>query len=914
MSHAERYAAAKARAAHPDLTEFVHHLDFALDDFQFDACQAVAQGHSVLVAAPTGAGKTLVGEFAVRHAYARGEKAFYTTPIKALSNQKFTDLRAAYGADAVGLLTGDTVVNADAPIVVMTTEVLRNMIYAGSRTLDQLGVVVLDEVHYLADRDRGAVWEEVIVHLAARTTIVALSATVSNAEEFGAWLTEVRGDTAVVVSEHRPVPLWPHVLLREGLFDLYAPGVDPADYSVSPRLNPELEAVARRARFDVEARGGRGGGRYGAGGGRPRPRRSPPRFAVVEVLDAQGLLPAIVFIFSRAGCEDAVDQLRAAGIRLTTEVERQRISEIIDERCSGLPTEDLGALGFTHWRSHLEAGIAAHHAGMIPLFKEVVEELFAAGLIKVVYATETLALGINMPARSVVLEKLVKWDGQGHKDLTAGEYTQLTGRAGRRGIDVEGHAVVVEHPGFDATQLVRLASRRTYPLVSSFRPTYNMAVNLVATSGVTRAREALEMSFAQFQADQGVVGTARRVKELDASLVGFREAMQCDKGDFLEYATLRDRLNRVQKKASKARGQQRREETAELLAGLNKGDVVRIRAGRRAGVAVVVEPDADAQGPRPSVVTDAGRQFRLSIADLHHGLDVVGKITVPRRFDPRQARARKDLAATLAAARPSLSLARPSRARSAPAMDGEQADALRASIGRHPCHQCPDRETHARWAERYFAALRDKDRLVGEITSATGSIAAVFDRRCDVLRGLGYLRGEGEATTVTADGQVMRRLYSENDLVIAQCLREGTWEMLHPPALAAVVSTLLYNGRREDESRTPKIPGGPQGILGQALRATQRTWFSVDELHTAHRLPALPQPHWGIVGPIHGWAQGKSLDAVLQGSEIAPGDMVRWCKQVIDALDQIAQAAPDSIVAQRARTAVTAMRRGVVAY
>ena len=918
MSHAERYAAAKARAKYQDLTDFEASLSFPLDDFQRDACIAVAQGHSVLVAAPTGAGKTLVGEFAVRHAHSRGHKAFYTTPIKALSNQKYQDLRAAYGADAVGLLTGDTSVNPEADIVVMTTEVLRNMIYARSRTLERLGVVVLDEVHYLADRFRGSVWEEVIVHLAARTSIVALSATVSNAEEFGAWLSEVRGDTRVIVSEHRPVPLWPHVLVREGLFDLYAPGVDPSAPGPTPRLNPELEALIRRQRHEeADARGKRAGGKYGGGGARPRPRRAPPRFAVVDVLDAQGLLPAIVFVFSRAGCDDAVDQVRAAGLVLTNEHERAQIAAIVDERCAGLPPEDLGALAFAHWRDHLEAGIAAHHAGMIPLFKEVVEELFAAGLIKVVYATETLALGINMPARSVVLEKLVKWDGQGHKDLTAGEYTQLTGRAGRRGIDVEGHAVVVEHPGFDATQLGRLASRRTYPLMSSFHPSYNMAVNLVASSGVARARELLEMSFAQFQADQGVVGKARRVKELDASLEGFRTAMTCDKGDFLEYAALRERLNRSQKSASKARGHARREATAELLASLQRGDVVRVKAGRRGGFAVVVVPDADPRAPRPSVIGEGGRQFRLSVADLHHGLDVAGKIAVPRKFDVRNARSRKELAASMEASRHTWRGAERSNTRK-DRSEGEGSDAqieqLRAAIRAHPCHQCPDREAHARWAERYFQTMRDKDRLVGEIGRATGSIAAVFDRRCGVLRSLGYLTGEGEETAVTELGRAMRTLYAENDIVMAECLRDGAWAELTPPALAAVVSSLLYNGRREDEARTPKIPGGPTGVLGIALRETQRVWSRIDDLHTEHRLPSLPAPQWGIVSAIHGWAQGKSLDAVLNGTDIAPGDMVRWSKQVIDALEQIATSALDARLADRALTAASAMRRGVVAY
>ncbi|WP_062311709.1 DEAD/DEAH box helicase [Demequina rhizosphaerae] len=909
-SPAERYAASRARARHADLAEFEAELSFALDPFQREACEAVAAGHSVLVAAPTGAGKTLVGEYAVRHAYNRGEKAFYTTPIKALSNQKFHDLAKVYGPENVGLLTGDTTLNHEADIIVMTTEVLRNMIYAGSDTLDSLGVVILDEVHYLADRFRGSVWEEVIIHLSDRTSIVSLSATVSNAEEFGAWLGEVRGDTRVVVSEHRPVPLWPHVLLREGIFDLYAPGVDPQDPGPTPRLNPELEAIAKRSRYDD----GRGGGRPSRGGRRPAGRRAPPRFAVVDVLDQQGLLPAIVFVFSRAGCEDAVDQVRASGMVLTTEAERHEIAHIIEERCEGVPSQDLGALGYHRWRDHLEAGIAAHHAGMIPLFKEVVEELFAAGLIKVVYATETLALGINMPARSVVLEKLVKWDGQAHKDLTAGEYTQLTGRAGRRGIDVEGHAVVVEHPGFDAPQLGRLASRRTYPLISSFQPSYNMAVNLVAQLGAARAREVLEMSFAQYQADQSVVGKARKARDLDSTLKGYAEAAACDRGDFMEYAALRERLNRLQKQASKDASRARQEATASTLAALRRGDVVRVGGGRRAGLAAVVEPDDNPVAPRPVVVTEHARVHRLAISELHHGLEKVGTVKLPRRFDSRNARSRREVAQVIVDARREFDLARSKRR--APAADEGAAQELevRRLMREHPCHQCPDREQHARWAERYHRTLRDKDRVVNEIQRATGSIARVFDKRLQILDALGYLDMVDGEPELTRAGLMMRRLYAENDIVIAEALRTGAWEKLHPPALAAAVSTLLYQGRRDDETRPPRVPGGPGGVLGGALKDTLRLWSKVDDMQKERGLPDLPAPHWGIVGPIHGWAQGKGLDTVLKDAEIAPGDMVRWCKQVIDALDQIAEVAPSATVRAAALQAIQGMRRGVVAY
>src|SRR3954464_15408923 len=473
LSPAQRYAraAARSKTLTGPLGAFRAQYPFELDEFQLRACEALADGRGVLVAAPTGSGKTVVGEFAVHLALHTGRKAFYTTPIKALSNQKYADLVRRHGVESVGLLTGDNTVNGEAPIVVMTTEVLRNMLYADSPTLAGVGYVGMDEVHFLADRFRGAVWEEVIIPLPDDVLVVSLSATVSNAEEFGDWLDTVRGDTQVVVSEHRPVPLWQHVMVGQRLYDLFA---DDAAPGPSARVNPELLRLARDE--DRIVRMARGRGRRpprGVSG-----RSTPSRADVIGQLDHAGLLPAITFIFSRAACDAAVQQCLAWGVRLTSPEERDEIRRVVDVRCADIPDEDLAVLGYWEWAEGLERGIAAHHAGLLPTFKEVVEELFSRGLVKAVFATETLALGVNMPARSVVLEKLVKWNGETHADVTPGEYTQLTGRAGRRGIDVEGHAVVLWQPNLDPAALAGLAGTRTYPLKSSFKPSYNMAVNL----------------------------------------------------------------------------------------------------------------------------------------------------------------------------------------------------------------------------------------------------------------------------------------------------------------------------------------------------------------------------------------------------------------------------------------------------
>jgi ATP-dependent RNA helicase HelY len=469
-------------------------------------------------------------------------KVFYTAPMKALSNQKFQELTTEYGPDSVGLLTGDTNINASARIVVMTTEVLRNMLYANSALLKDLAFVIMDEVHYLADRFRGAVWEEVIIHLPQRVRMVALSATVSNAEEFGDWLQAVRGDTDVIVSEERPVPLEQHVLTRTKLVDLF----DSSGIASPNRVNPELVQMARAG---GGGRGRRDVGRYRNAGNRSESgRMDRPEF--VALLESKNLLPAIFFVFSRAGCDAAVRQVLRAGVRLTHADERDEIRAIVEERCRTLRDEDLGVLGYFEWLEGLERGVAAHHAGMLPAFKEVVEELFRLKLVRLVFATETLALGINMPARTVVLEKLEKFNGEARVPITPGEYTQLTGRAGRRGIDVEGHSVIQWVEGLDPQAVASLASRRTYPLNSSFKPTYNMAVNLIDQFGRERTREVLESSFAQFQADRAVVDMARKVRSQQESLSGYEKSMTCHLGDFGEYIGIRRELTDLERKAS----------------------------------------------------------------------------------------------------------------------------------------------------------------------------------------------------------------------------------------------------------------------------------------------------------------------------------------------------------------------------
>jgi len=549
LSPSESYAKTKLMNKYPKTKKFADTFPFELDPFQIEACHALENGKGVLVAAPTGAGKTIVGEFAVDLVINSGGKCFYTTPIKALSNQKFSELSEKYGESKVGLLTGDTSINSEAQIVVMTTEVLRNMIYSNSSTINDLKYVVMDEVHYLADKFRGAVWEEILIHLSEAVQVISLSATVSNAEEFGEWLQTVRGDTEVIVSEVRPVPLYQHVLFGNRLVDLFGE---------NHKLNPELTRLERDSYRQVR----------GTWREKPKGPKSLTRSEVIEKLDREGLLPAITFIFSRNNCDAAVRQCLAAGIRLTNSQERSSIREVVAKNIKSLAEEDLVVLGYYEWADALERGVAAHHAGLLPAFKVTVEELFQRGLVKAVFATETLALGINMPARTVVLEKLSKWNGEGHVAISPGEYTQLTGRAGRRGIDIEGNAVILWGNELDSTSVGGLASTRTYPLKSSFKPTYNMSINLISQFGSDKARTSLESSLAQFQADKAVVGLAKQIRKNESARDSLFIEAKCDKGDFIEYSQLRGQIKKLE--SDSKRSKRKRAEIDDEIASIRK--------------------------------------------------------------------------------------------------------------------------------------------------------------------------------------------------------------------------------------------------------------------------------------------------------------------------------------------------------
>ncbi|HEY5173748.1 MAG TPA: DEAD/DEAH box helicase [Acidimicrobiia bacterium] len=856
---------------------FTAERPFPLDEFQSRALDALDAGRSVLVAAPTGSGKTLVAEYAIARALAQGGKAFYTTPLKALSNQKYGDFVRAYGADRVGLLTGDNAINGDAAVVVMTTEVLRNMIYAGSDALRELRYVVLDEVHYLQDRSRGAVWEEVIIHLPSEIDIVALSATVSNAEEVAAWMQTVRGATETVIEERRPVDLV-HL------------------YLVGDRGAPKLHLLPTFVDHDGESRPNpvatRLDGRNVADRGQRKRRLYKPwRTEVVERLAEERMLPAIAFVFSRAGCDQAVEQCLASGVRLTDSDERRALRAIAERHVESLSDADLDVLGYDTWLAGIEAGVAAHHAGLVPPMKEAVEEGFSAGLLKVVFATETLALGINMPARSVVIEKLSKFTGEHHEFLTPGEYTQLAGRAGRRGIDEVGYVVVLWDPFVPFEQVAGLASRRTYALTSSFHPTYNMAANLVQRYPPRQARHLLNLSFAQFHADRDIVAVERDLELRRGQLAEAEAAAVHPAGDVHEYRRLLAELDAARRAAhNRSDG---RFET------LRPGDVLIVP--KRGGKVVVLKQERGSGPQRILALTQGKSLVRLSPHDFRGQLRKVATIDLPRPFAPRSQSFQRAVVDSL----------RRLKVRDVELpvdADGDVAE-LQAAVAAHALHNVPGSDATLRAAWQADRIARDIARLERRVSSRSDSLARQFDRVLGVLTTWGYV----DDWSLTEAGGLLTRLNSEGELVIAEALREGRLDGIDPATTAAVVSCFTFQ-RRGPDSNEPLPPRRwPNQEVARRSRALDGVWRDLHLAEREARLPETRRPDPGFTAAIYAWAKGEDLADVLDDEEMTGGDFVRNVKQTIDLLRQIAEVAPVAATATTARAAADACLRGVIA-
>lgn len=839
------------------LAAFWAAYEFEPDAFQIEAAQAIADGFSVVVTAPTGAGKTLVAEAAIHLALDRGRRAFYTTPIKALSNQKYADFAEIHGQGGVGLLTGDNVVNPGAEVVVATLEVLRNMIYADPSALDRVGLVVLDEAHYLQDRSRGAAWEEVIIHCPDHIQFVCLSATIANNAEFAAWVGERRGATSLIATSHRPVPLESMYMVRDR-FGQQSVHLLPMFITRDGRSrpNPRIESM-----LNMES-------------GRRRRFATPSRSDVVELLAEEAMLPAIYFIFSRAGCDAAAARLADSGLRLTDSEEREQIREIVDQRTVHLSDTDLSVLGFDRWIAGLEMGIAAHHAGLVPAFKETVEELFELGLLKVVFATETLALGINMPAKSVVLETLTKFDGESHQMLRPGDYTQLTGRAGRRGIDTEGFGVVLHSPFVSFAQVTEVAALGAHELKSSFRPTYNMTANLIANYDRAQAEELLEASFAAFQRVGEMGQTETTLEAIEAQIDREARAATCERGEVAEYAALVESL-------SAKRTNDR------IASGLSAGDVVQVVGGPADGrYAVLRRLPAKDQGTRYMVLSTSGRLSTLRSRDITAASHTVGRVNLPTPFRPRD---RRFVQTTLR------------QLSKLPATAVSRSPKTKALVD-HPVAGCPDAGRHLAAFRKLERLERRREQALSRRRSSGHGLVEEFGAIRELLVDLDYVRD----WALTPRGDRLRRLYNESDLLLAEAIEHGALYGLDPAETAALLSVFVYEPRSDQASTAD----WPTDELADRWEMVEGLWEDLNRRERAARLSPTRRPDPGFARTAYEWATGVEFDALSVGG-MAPGDFVRVSRQLVDLLRQVRDGIKE--LSDETATALRTVDRGVVA-
>lgn len=886
------------------IEDFESGYPFGFDNFQTEALEALLVGESVLISAPTGSGKTVVGEFAVWLALREGGKAFYTTPLKALSNQKFGDLSRVHGADNVGLLTGDNSINPEAPVVVMTTEVLRNMIYERSELLEDLSFVILDEVHYLQDRYRGAVWEEVIIHLPLDVKLISLSATLSNAEEFADWLRTIRGVTRVIFETHRAVPLNHHYLVEGKLYPMFTGDGD------EPELNPQIKMLEARPRaWD-------GGNRRRPGGHNkhhPQKRRFTRRADLAEMLEGAGMLPALYFIFSRKGCDAAVFQCLKEGVTLTNPKERKQIRELAEARCNYLDPADLDILGYDAWLSALVNGVAAHHAGLIPVFKETVEELFKMGLVRLTFATETLSLGINMPARTVLIESLNKFTGERHELLTPGQFTQLTGRAGRRGIDVVGHAVIPQQLEVPFKQIAGLALTHSYPLTSSFQPSYNMATNLVRNYSQDQAEHLLNSSFAQYRTDKEVVVVEQLADRNAAYLASYREKMQCDRGNFEQYWDLRERLVRLELSVRAREAETERAKVKRALGAAAPGQVWAVKTSRVHGPVVVIATEETSKGDRRMIaLTLTTRIVKLGINELRAAPFLLGTLDLGKLSNLRYKAGmrldhalRRQLAASLRVYEEEGGPDAVLEADPGPAEEEIELAVSRTKLTEHPCHECADRERHAQWAERASRLEKENEQLHKRVRSKTETLSRRFEKILGVLEEYAYLND----FNLTPKGASLSRIYNENDLLIAESLSRGWLDDMEPAELASLLSVFVFESRGPVDMVGTLPTPGTKRAYGKIVRLEERMKRS----ETRAGLELIRGTETGFVVPAYHWCRGDRLEDVID-EESSPGDFIRSCKQTLDLLKQVRQATDNAALAGRLDEAAGGMNRGVVAY
>ncbi|QSJ18526.1 RNA helicase [Nostoc sp. UHCC 0702] len=845
---------------------------FELDQFQKEAIASLNAGRSVVVCAPTGSGKTLVGEYAIYRALSRGKRVFYTTPLKALSNQKLRDFREKFGFEQVGLLTGDASINRDAPILVMTTEIFRNMLYG--TPIGQVGIslvdveaVVLDECHYMNDRQRGTVWEESIIYCPREVQLAALSATVANSDQLTDWLNRVHGPTDLIYSDFRPVPLEFHFCNPKGLF---------------PLLNDDKTKINAR----LSNRGKRRQGDRGKAG-RPE---APSLSYTLSHLQQRDMLPAIYFIFSRRGCDKAVEEV--GDLWLVDNDESQILRRQIDEFLSRNP--EAGRSGQI---APLYRGIAAHHAGILPAWKVLVEELFQQGLIKVVFATETLAAGINMPARTTVISTLSKRTDTGHRLLNASEFLQMAGRAGRRGMDKQGHVVTLQTPFEGAKEAAYLATSKPDPLVSQFTPSYGMVLNLLQTHTLEQTQELIERSFGQYMATLHLRPNYDEIAEIQAQLAQLQEQIAAvDENELLIYEKLRQRL-KVERQLLKTLQEQAQDDKQEqlvmMLSFAVSGTLLSLKGKNitvPSPVTAVLVGKSPGSGEAPYLVC-LGSDNRWYVAttsdvvELHAELprvEVPEDIFPPPEMPIKPGQSRRGNEQTFAIAQcipdtPESGYMSPEVAEQL-----SRLTAVQEQLESHPLHQSGNAATLFKRRARYVELEAELEQIQAQVEQQSQRHWEEFLNLITILQQFGCL----DNLVPTHLGQIAAAIRGENELWLGLALASGELDQLDPHHLAAVIAALVTETPRPDT----KVNFDLSSEIDQAwtrLQPIRRSVLKVQYRHGVALPVGLENRYINLIALVEQWALGKEWPELCDNTTLDEGDVVRILRRSLDLLSQI---------------------------
>ncbi len=842
---------------------------FQLDDFQLEAIAALNQGESVIVCAPTGSGKTLVGEYAIHRALAMGKRVFYTTPLKALSNQKLRDFQRDFGEENVGLLTGDSSLNRDAPVVVMTTEIFRNMLYG--TTIGEVGIslrdvqaVVLDECHYMNDRQRGTVWEESVIYCPPEIQLVGLSATVANGGQLTDWISEVHGPTRLIYSDFRPVPLNFHFAVEKGIFPLLN--------AKNTGLHPRLKNYRKPAR-------------------RQRGQKKPPAGAnlpgIVSQLQQKDMLPAIYFIFSRKGCDKSVQAVAHMNLVTAAEAEllKRRIDDFVARNPDAIRANQLGPL---------YKGIAAHHAGILPAWKSLVEQLFQAGLIKVVFATETLAAGINMPARTTVIASLSKRTDDGHRLLHASEFLQMSGRAGRRGMDLEGHVVTVESPFEGAKEAANLALSPPDPLVSQFTPSYGMVLNLLQIHTVEEAQELIERSFGQYLATLHLAPQRNAIATVEREVAVLRDQLAyVDDEAIAEYEKLRGwrkeeyRLLKIlQKQAEETLGGGDAVATSFAMSGTMlslKGKNIKVSTPLPA--VLVSKLPSPGQFPFLVCLGQDNRWYLATVKDvtlIHSEVERVREadsLTPPTDWQPSPGASRKGdkTTAAVVAKMPQI----PDFEEQAPEVreQREKIEAIEEKIANNAVGKMENPKAVVKQRKRLRRLEEELGDRAQKYESQTHHYWQEFVGLMQVLENFECL----EDNAPTELGQLCAAIRGDNELWLGLSLASGEFDRLEPQQFAAACAGILMENNRPD-TWVRSQPTSPVIEALEGLRNLRRRIFQEQRRQDIQIPVAL---EWDLISIVEQWALETEWPDLFDNTSLDEGDIVRILRRTLDFLSQI---------------------------